>query len=427
MSGALAATTGTGTGRERWDRIMVGNYGTPPVTFVRGSGTELFDEEGRRYLDFLCGLAVTGLGHSHPRIAAALAEQATTLLHVSNLFVTEPQLEVAERLDALVRSGAPTGDSAGDSAGADAPGRVLFQNSGAEANEAAIKMARKYHGRGRHEVVSAFRSFHGRTLTTLAATGQPEKHEPFQPLPEGFRHAAWNDLDALEAALAPEVGAVLLEPLQGEGGVNTADVEYLRGVRRICDERGLVLIMDEVQTGLGRTGAWFGFQHAGIRPDVVTMAKGLGNGVPIGAVWATAEVASAFGPGDHGSTFAGQPLAASAAREVLRVLEELDAPALATARGAELTALLEALDGVTTVRGLGLLLAAELDPAVLDGRTGPEVARACLDAGLVVNGVTPTALRLAPPLTASSDELAEGVSILAGVLAAGGPDEGGGA
>lgn len=404
-AGAVAAT-------ERWAEALMGNYGVPPVTFVRGSGTELFDDAGNRYLDFLCGLAVTGLGHAHPRVAAALADQASTLVHVSNLFVTEPQLEVAERLDRLVRSGADTTDGE-----AGARGRVLFQNSGAEANEAALKLARKYHGRGRHGVVAAFRSFHGRTMATLAATGQPEKHEPFQPLPEGFRHAAWNDLEALESALAPEVGAVLLEPLQGEGGVNPADVAYLQGVRRLCDERGLVLIMDEVQTGLGRTGAWFGFQHAGIRPDVVTMAKGLGNGVPIGAVWATAEVASAFGPGDHGSTFAGQPLAAAGAREVLRIMEEIDAPRLARQRGAELTALLEALPAVASVRGLGLLLGAELDPGELGGRTAGDVARACLDAGLVVNGVTPTALRLAPPMTVTNDELVEGVAILAGVLA----------
>ena len=267
-------------------------------------------------------------------------------------------------------------------------------------------------------MLAAFRSFHGRTLATLAATGQPEKHEPFQPLPEGFRHAAWNDVAAFEAAIDPSVGAILLEPLQGEGGVNPADVEFLRGVRRLCDERGILLVMDEIQTGLGRTGAWFGFHHAGIRADIVTVAKALGNGVPIGAVWATSEVASAFGPGDHGSTFAGQPLAASAAREVLRVMEEIDAPRLARERGAELTALLESVPGVAGVRGLGLLLAAELQPEVLAGRTAPDVARACLDAGLVVNGVTPTALRLAPPFTVSSDELAEGVEILAGVMAA---------
>ena len=398
-----------GDSRERWAGALMGNYGVPPLTFVRGAGTELFDDTGRRYLDFLCGLAVTGLGHAHPRVAAAVAEQASTLLHVSNLFVTEPQLEVAERLDALVRAGT----------GQDTPGRVLFQNSGAEANEAALKLARKYHGRGRHGVLAAFRSFHGRTLATLAATGQPEKHEPFQPLPEGFRHAAWNDVAAFEAALDPSVGAILLEPLQGEGGVNPADVEFLRGVRRLCDERGILLVMDEIQTGLGRTGAWFGFHHAGIRADIVTVAKALGNGVPIGAVWATAEVASAFGPGDHGSTFAGQPLAAAAAREVLRVMEEIDVPLLARERGAELTALLESVPGVAGVRGLGLLLAAELRPEALNGRTAAEVARACLDAGLVVNGVTSTALRLAPPFTVSGDELVEGVGILAGVMAAG--------
>jgi predicted acetylornithine/succinylornithine family transaminase len=388
------------------ERLLMGNYGDPPVTFVRGSGTELFDDSGKRYLDFLCGLAVTSLGHSHPRVAAALATQAETLLHVSNLFDSEPHLEVAARLDALIRSG--TGEAT--------PGRVLFQNSGAEANEAAMKLARKHQGRGRHVLVSAFRSFHGRTLATLAATGQPEKHEPFQPLPEGFRHAAWNDLDAFEAALDPTVGAILLESLQGEGGVNPADVDFLVGIRRLCDERGILLILDEVQTGLGRTGRWFGFHHAGIRADIVTVAKALGNGVPIGAVWASAEVAAAFSPGDHGSTFGGQPLAASAAREVLRVMEEIDAPACAAVRGAALTSLLAALPGVTAVRGLGLLLAAELDPDVLDGRTGADVARACLDAGLVVNGITPTALRLAPPLTVTDDELVEGVAILGAVL-----------
>ena len=391
----------------------MGNYGIPPLTFVRGAGTELFDDAGHRYLDFLCGLAVTGLGHAHPRVAAAVAEQAATLIHVSNLFVTEPQLEVAERLDRLVRSGTDQ----------DQPGRVLFQNSGAEANEAALKLVRKFHGRGRHGVLSAFRSFHGRTLATLAATGQPEKHEPFQPLPEGFRHAAWNDVAAFEAALDPTVGAILLEPLQGEGGINPAEEGFLRDIRRLCDERGLLLVMDEVQTGLGRTGAWFGFHHAGIRADVVTVAKALGNGIPIGAVWATTEVAAAFGPGDHGSTFAGQPVAAAAAREVLRVMEEIDAPRLARERGVELTGLLEELPGISSVRGQGLLLGAELAPGVLAERTAPQVALACLDAGLVVNGITPTALRMTPPLTVSSAELVEGTEILGEVLAAGAAGE----
>ena len=403
----------TATGPELWAERLMGNYGIPPLTFVRGAGTELFDDAGHRYLDFLCGLAVTGLGHAHPRVAAAVAEQASTLIHVSNLFVTEPQLEVAERLDRLVRSGTDQ----------DQPGRVLFQNSGAEANEAALKLVRKFHGRGRHGVLSAFRSFHGRTLATLAATGQPEKHEPFQPLPEGFRHAAWNDVAAFEAALDPSVGAILLEPLQGEGGINPAEEGFLRDIRRLCDERGLLLVMDEVQTGLGRTGAWFGFHHAGIRADVVTVAKALGNGIPIGAVWATTEVAAAFGPGDHGSTFAGQPVAAAAAREVLRVMEEIDAPRLARERGVELTGLLEGLPGISSVRGQGLLLGAELAPGVLAERTAPQVARACLDAGLVVNGITPTALRMAPPLTVSSAELVEGTEILGEVLAAGSAGE----
>ena len=403
----------TATGPELWAERLMGNYGIPPLTFVRGAGTELFDDAGHRYLDFLCGLAVTGLGHAHPRVAAAVAEQAATLIHVSNLFVTEPQLEVAERLDRLVRSGTDQ----------DQPGRVLFQNSGAEANEAALKLVRKFHGRGRHGVLSAFRSFHGRTLATLAATGQPEKHEPFQPLPEGFRHAAWNDVAAFEAALDPTVGAILLEPLQGEGGINPAEEGFLRDIRRLCDERGLLVVMDEVQTGLGRTGAWFGFHHAGIRADVVTVAKALGNGIPIGAVWATTEVAAAFGPGDHGSTFAGQPVAAAAAREVLRVMEEIDAPRLARERGVELTGLLEGLPGISSVRGQGLLLGAELAPGVLAERTAPQVALACLDAGLVVNGITPTALRMAPPLTVSSAELVEGTEILGEVLAAGAAGE----
>ncbi len=388
-------------------RPLMGNYGVPPVTFVSGRGTELFDADGRRYLDFLCGLAVTSLGHAHPRVAEALAVQASTLLHVSNLFETEPHLEVASRLDELIRTG--TGDPT--------PGKVLFQNSGAEANEAAIKLARKHQGRGRHGVLAAFRSFHGRTLATLAATGQPEKHEPFQPLPEGFRHAAWNDLAAFESALDPTVGAILLEPLQGEGGVNPADTAFLQGVRQLCDERGILLIMDEIQTGLGRTGRWFGHHHAPVRADIVTVAKALGNGVPIGAVWATDDVAAAFKPGDHGSTFGGQPLAASAAREVLRVMTEIDAPALASQRGAELTDLLAALPGVSGVRGWGLLLGAELTAEALTDRTAADVARACLDAGLVVNGVTPTTLRLAPPITVTPDELVEGVDVLAGVLA----------
>jgi acetylornithine/succinyldiaminopimelate/putrescine aminotransferase len=259
--------------------------------------------------------------------------------------------------------------------------------------------------------VSALGSFHGRTLATLHATGQPAKHEGFQPLPEGFRHVPWCDLGELERALDPTVAAVLLEPVQGEGGVNPATAEYFQGVRRLCDERGLLFMVDEVQCGFGRTGAWFGHQHFGVRPDVVTMAKALGNGVPIGATWAADEVA-VFEPGDHATTFGGQPLAAAAARAVLAVMEREDVPARAARAGERLTAALRRLAGVAEVRGLGLLVAAQLVPET-DART---VAAAALDAGLIVNAVTPTALRLAPSLLVSDAEIDEAVGILRAVL-----------
>ena len=382
---------------------LMSNYGAPTLTLVKGAGTEVWDNEGRRYLDFLCGLAVTSLGHSHPVVTEAIAEQAGTLMHVSNLYNTLPGPEVAITLDRLMQTFPGTASPTAQR------GQVLFQNSGAEANEAAIKIARKYNGRGRHVVLSAMRSFHGRTLATLHATGQPEKHETFQPLPEGFRHAAYNDVDAMEAALDPTVGAILVEAIQGEGGVNTTDANYLRDLRALCDERQVLLILDEIQTGMARTGTWFGFQHAGILPDIVTMAKGLGNGMPIGAVWAKREVAESLKPGDHGSTFAGQPLAAAAARATIAVMEQMSAPAVAAERGAELTDALLALDGVDAVRGSGLLLAAELNETGLAGRTGGEVAAACAAHGVLVNGVTKTALRFAPPITVTSGEIEEAI------------------
>jgi predicted acetylornithine/succinylornithine family transaminase len=370
-------------------------YAPSRVTFVRGQGTELWDDEGRRYLDFLSGLGVTSLGHAHPAVTEAVARQAATLSHVSNLFGNEVGPQVATTLDRLLGGG----------------GQVFFTNSGAEANECALKLSRKSGGRGRHVVVSAYGSFHGRTLATLHATGQPAKHEAFQPLPEGFRHVAWCDLDALAAALDPTVGAVLLEAVQGEGGVQPATVEYFAGVRRLCDERGVLFMVDEVQTGLGRTGRWFAFEHFDVRPDVVTLAKALGNGMPIGACWARAEVAAAFVPGDHGTTYGGQPLATAAARAVLAVMEAEDAPARAAAAGARLAAGLGRLPGVVSVRGLGLLLAVELD-----GPRARQATDAALDRGLVVNAVTPTAIRLAPPLLVSDAEIDEALSILTQVL-----------
>ncbi len=376
-------------------------YRPAPVRFVSGRGCRLRDDEGREYLDFLSGIAVTSLGHAHPAVASAVSAQVHELLHVSNLFENALSEDVASRIDALVGDGTPL------------DGRVFFANSGAEANEAAIKLARKFGGRGRHEVVSALGSFHGRTLATLHATGQPAKHEPFAPLPEGFRHVAYGDLDALAAAADPtRVAAVLLEPIEGEGGVVVPPAGYLAAARALCDERGILLVLDEIQTGLGRTGRWFAFQAEGILPDVVTVAKALGNGVPVAACWARAEVAACFVPGDHGSTFGGQPLALSAARATLETMVALDVPSLARERGAELAASVAALPGVRAVRGRGLLLGAVLD----EGIDAAAVVRDALAAGLVVNAPTRDVVRLAPPLVVTPAECEEAVAVLRSVL-----------
>ena len=371
-------------------------FGAPQVMFVKGLGTELWDASGKRYLDFLSGIAVTSLGHAHPAIADAIAEQARTLLHVSNFFANPVATRAAVEVDRLLGGG----------------GQVFFCNSGAEANEAAIKLARKFGGRGRHVVVSALGSFHGRTLAALAATGQPAKHEPFQPMPEGFRHVPFGDFDALAASIDDTVAAVLLESVQGEGGVIPASNDYMRAVRTLCSERGILLMMDEVQTGFARTGKWFGFEHFGVTPDVVTMAKGMGNGMPIGALWARREVAGVFAPGDHGSTFSGTALATSAVLATIAEMKRIDAPGLAVEQGARLRAGLESIGSVASVRGFGLLLGAQL----VDGVDAKSMQVKLLDAGLVTNAVTPTALRFAPPLNVSSDHIDEALSILRGVL-----------
>ena len=380
-------------------------YGRQPVAFVRGEGTRLWDSEGKEYVDFLAGLATVSLGHAHPAVADAIADQARTLLHVSNLYLNECQPQLAERLDLLLTSATGTA------------GQVFFANSGAEANECAIKLARRYGqahgGRERFHILSAYNSFHGRTLTTLAATGQPQKQETFQPLPTGFRQVEFANVDALAAAMDERVCAVLLEPVQGEGGVQPAPAGYLEAVRALCDEREALLMMDEVQTGLGRTGRWFGFEHGDdVRPDVVTLAKALGNGMPIGACWARRDVAAAFQPGDHATTFGGQPLAARAALAVLDVMEQENVPLRAQEQGKRLMDGLRSLPGVVDVRGVGLLVAAELAEGIVAGA----VAAACLDRGLVLNAVTPTSLRLAPPLLVTDADIATAIEILRGVL-----------
>ena len=375
-------------------------FGPPARMIVRGSGTEVWDSEGRRLLDFLSGIAVVSLGHANERVAQAISDQARTLVHVSNFFANPVATSAAQQIDALLAQA--TGQH----------GQIFFTNSGAEANECAIKLARRHGGRGRHTVVSALGSFHGRTLATLAATGQPSKHEPFQPMPEGFRHVAWGDLEAMTAAVDASVAAVLIESIQGEGGVQPAPAGYLDGIRALCDATGALMIVDEVQTGFARTGRWFGFEHAGVSPDVVTMAKGMGNGMPVGACWAPTSIARSFSPGDHGSTFSGTALATSAVLAVIEEMTRLDAPALAVSGGERIRQALADRPGIDGVRGSGLLLGVEL----ASGVAAAEVAAGCLESGLIVNAVNASTIRLAPPLTVSAAEIDEAAEILSGVV-----------
>ena len=375
-------------------------FGAPSLSMARGLGTELWDTDGKRYLDFLSGIAVTSLGHANPVVAEAISRQASTLLHVSNFFTNPQATAAAVKVNELLE------DATGHA------GQLFFTNSGAESNECAFKLARKWGGRGRHTVVSAFGSFHGRTLATLAATGQPAKHEPFFPMPDGFKHVVWGDLDELRSAVDATVAAVIIEPIQGEGGVVPAPDGYLRGVREICDGVGALMIVDEIQTGFGRTGHWFGFEISGVSPDVVTLAKAMGNGMPVGACWARTDVAAVFEPGDHGSTYSGTALATAAVSAVVDEMRRIDAPAQAAAKGARLTGLLLELPQVAAVRGAGLILGAQL----AEGIDAPAVYRRLSELGLICNAVDATTLRLLPPLTVSDAELVEGVGIIGRAL-----------
>jgi len=378
-------------------------YGRQPVAFVRGEGVRLWDTEGREYLDFLSGIAVVSVGHSHPKVVEAVRDQIGRLTHVSNLYYTEPQVLLAQRLHDLLGWG-----------------KVFFANSGAEANECALKLARRWgrrDGAERTGVVAVLGSFHGRTFTTLAATGQPAKHAPFAPLPGWFRYVELDDIAALDRAIDDGTSAVLLEVIQGEGGVRASSPEFIGAARRLCNERAAALVFDEVQTGLGRTGRWFGFQHYDVLPDIVTLAKALGAGLPIGACVAREEVADAFKPGDHATTFGGGPVVCAAALAVLEVIEQEDLVQNAERMGTHLVEGLQkatASDpGVTEVRGTGLLCAVQLD-----GDRAADVVTAARDRGLIVNNVTPSAIRLAPPLTVTEVEIERAVALLADALAA---------
>ncbi len=367
-----------------------------PVTFVRGRGCLVYDDAGREYLDLVAGIAVNLLGHSHPDVVAAVTKQAAELIHTSNLYFTQPQVELAQRLVELAF-----------------PSRVFFCNSGAEANEAAIKIARKWgarHRDGSFEIITTTGSFHGRTLATVTAGGQHKYSDPFEPLPPGFIHIPYNDAAAIDAAITDKTVAVMLEPVMGEIGIIAAAPGYLERVRALCDEKNLLLILDEVQTGLGRTGRWFAHQHAGITPDVMTLAKGLGGGVPIGACLANPR-ADVFEPGDHGATFGGNPLACAAATTVLHVIERDGLVGHAAEMGDLLHAALSDL-GAKDVRGVGLMQAFEF----ADPKAKP-FQQACLDSGLIVNAVDDHTVRLVPPLVISASDIDRAEAVMHGVSA----------
>ncbi len=367
-----------------------------PVTLVRGEGTRVWDAEGKEYLDFVAGISTNIFGHADPGLAQAISEQASTLIHCSNIFYSEPQIELARMLI--------------DNSPLD---RVFFANSGAEANEGALKLARKW-GRvrknGAHEIIVTHNGFLGRTMATVAATGTPAYREPFEPLVPGFVHVDFDDIEAVQAATSPQTAAVMVEPIQAEGGIIVPADDYLRKLREWCDEQQLLLILDEIQVGMGRTGTLWAHEQAGIEPDVMTSAKGLGGGVPIGALLCK-ESANVFEPGDHGSTFGGQPLATAAAAHVVRRVLEGDILQNVRERGAQaaraLTALGEKHAAVRGVRGRGLLIGLELNDAI-----APDVVVNAVGRGLLLNPVRPDVVRLMPPLTVGAEEIDRAVAII---------------
>jgi acetylornithine/N-succinyldiaminopimelate aminotransferase len=383
--------------RARFEAAMMPNYGVPPVALARGEGCRVWDTDGNAYLDLIGGIAVSALGHAHPALVAAVSAQVATLAHTSNLFLHEPEVVLAERLLHLL---------GGD-------GRVFFTNSGTEANEAAYKLVRRHGGAGRTYVVAAEGSFHGRTMGALALTGKASIREPFAPFGADVRFVPYGSEEALRAAVTEECAAVFLEPTQGEGGVVPAPEGYLTAARRICDETGAALVLDEIQSGIGRTGVWFQHQREGVRPDVITLAKGLGGGLPIGACVGLGAYATAFGKGDHGSTFGGNPVSCAAALAVLDTIDKEGLLESAVTVGDLLA------DGITRtghpllagVRGSGLWRA-----MVLSGPKAADVESAARDAGFLVNAVQPNAIRIAPPLIITPEEAGTFVAALPEIL-----------
>ena len=383
------------------DKVMANTYKRFPIVLTKGNGCILWDAEGKKYTDFVSGIAVCNLGHAHPRVAEAIAKQARILLHVSNLYYTEPQTELALRL---------TENSFAD--------RVFFCNSGAEANEAAIKLARKYYKdkgeKQRYRIVSMEQSFHGRTMATLSATGQEKIRHGFEPMLEGFDYVPFNDIDALRKAINSFTCAVLLEPIQGEGGVRCPDPEYLKSIKRLCNEKDLLLIFDEIQTGMGRTGKLFAYEHFGIEPDIMTLAKALGNGLPIGAMLAKEDIAEVFGPGSHASTFGGTPIVTAASLQVVKVLIEENLIHHCAKMGdyfkERLSWLKNRHESIADIRGMGLLLGMKLK---IEG--GP-VVKSCMEKGFLINCIQGNILRFVPPLIIEEDKIDALVACLDHIL-----------
>ncbi|MEX2016340.1 MAG: aspartate aminotransferase family protein [Candidatus Hydrogenedentales bacterium] len=394
------ATLSTDDIRELNDRHIINTYGPRKLALVRGEGTRVWDADGKEYIDFFAGIAVCNLGHCHPAVTEAIAEQARTLVHVSNLYYIEPQAKLAALLS--------------EHCFAD---RWFFCNGGAEANEAAIKLARRYwaqKGTPKPDFITALQSFHGRTLATLTATGQPKYQQGFEPLVPGFTYVPYDDVDAIAKAITPQVGAIILEPVQGEGGVRVPVANYLKAVRAFCDKHGILLILDEVQTGLGRTGTLFSHTQSGITPDIMTLAKGLGNGVPIGAMGCTEEVASGFSVGSHACTFGGNPLSTAAALATLDVLLAdgfIEAAAEVGAYFAErVQALAQTHKAIKQVRAKGLMIGVECDKAVTP------LIGAMLDAGVICGPAGPNVLRFLPPLIITREDVDTVVGRLAQCL-----------
>ena len=372
------------------DKVITKTYKRFPIVITKGKGCSLWDTEGKKYIDFVAGIAVCNLGHAHPKISEALSRQADILLHVSNLYYTEPQVELACRL---------TENSFAD--------RVFFCNSGAEANEAAIKLARKYFKdkgeKERYRIVTMEKSFHGRTMATLSATGQDKIRKGFEPILEGFDYIPFNDIDALQKSIGSSTCAVLLEPIQGEGGVRCPDPDYLKAVRRLCDETEVLLIFDEIQTGMGRTGKLFAYEHFGIEPDIMTLAKALANGLPIGAMLAREEIAEAFGQGTHASTFGGTPIITAASIQVVKVLLEENLIHHCAKMGAYFKERLSGLkakhESIVDVRGMGLLLGMKLKIE------GDAIVNSCMEKGFLINCIQGNILRFIPPLIVEKEEI----------------------